>query len=482
MTGNPGHVGYMLQKDLLLPWRPPWRTSSSARASRPGDAARSADEAARDGAALRPRRLPRPLPARDERRHAPTRRAHAHARVRQTSCCSTSRSARSTARPGWRCSSGCCGSGRRPQSTVLFVTHDIDEAIFLADRVVVMSPRPGRVSEVIDVPLPRPRDVDVLTSETFTALKRRALDLIYGRAAGALDPEGTRRMSAVSELPVTARSRSWAAARHPAALDRRPRRRVGPRGPDLRHPAVRPARRPRTPSRRSSPTGTPIGRGLVATAQVFVLGFVDRRRPRVRARDPDVELAAPLYRILYPLMIVSQAIPVVAIGAALVIWLGFGLAPEARRRRADRVLPGARQRARRPAQRSTRTRSTSPGRWARRRWRTFRIVKLPATLTPLFSALKMSATFTVTGAILAESIASTTGGLGVYLSTMQWRFNTPACSPRSSCSPHRSAGVPAHLGVGGAGDAVAAPQRRAAASAVPRIRDPRLSPCPAARP
>ena len=75
-------------------------------------------------------------------------------------------------------------------STVLFVTHDIDEAVFLADRVVVMSPRPGRVSEILDVDLPRPRDVDVLTTEPFMALKRRALDLIYGRASGILDSEG----------------------------------------------------------------------------------------------------------------------------------------------------------------------------------------------------------------------------------------------------------------------------------------------------
>ncbi|OUE22509.1 Bicarbonate transport ATP-binding protein CmpD [Clavibacter michiganensis] len=75
-------------------------------------------------------------------------------------------------------------------STVLFVTHDIDEALFLADRVVVMSPRPGRVSEIMEVALPRPRSVDVLTTEPFMVLKRRALDLIYGRTTGVLDAAG----------------------------------------------------------------------------------------------------------------------------------------------------------------------------------------------------------------------------------------------------------------------------------------------------
>ena len=59
--------------------------------------------------------------------------------------------------------------------TVLFVTHDVEEAISLSDRVLVMSERPGRIVEVLDVPEPRPRRLDMVTEPWFVAAKRDLL-------------------------------------------------------------------------------------------------------------------------------------------------------------------------------------------------------------------------------------------------------------------------------------------------------------------
>jgi NitT/TauT family transport system ATP-binding protein len=62
--------------------------------------------------------------------------------------------------------------------TIAFVTHDIEEAIFLGDTVFVMSPRPGRIREVIPVELPRPRSLDDIGSAAFAERKRQILSLI----------------------------------------------------------------------------------------------------------------------------------------------------------------------------------------------------------------------------------------------------------------------------------------------------------------
>ncbi|NPA91796.1 MAG: ABC transporter ATP-binding protein [Chloroflexi bacterium] len=72
------------------------------------------------------------------------------------------------------------------KTTILFVTHDIDEAIFLADRVYVMTARPGRIKKEVPVPLPRPRDYHIMTTEEFIAVKREVMDLIREESLKAM--------------------------------------------------------------------------------------------------------------------------------------------------------------------------------------------------------------------------------------------------------------------------------------------------------
>ena len=66
----------------------------------------------------------------------------------------------------------------RHQQTVLFITHDIEEALLLADRVCVMTARPGRIKKSIQVRMARPRAIELTTSPEFNALRRVVLDLI----------------------------------------------------------------------------------------------------------------------------------------------------------------------------------------------------------------------------------------------------------------------------------------------------------------
>jgi len=63
-------------------------------------------------------------------------------------------------------------------ATVVFVTHSIQEALFLADRVVVLSPRPGQVARIADVPYPRPREFDIRFEEKFTELQAELRHLL----------------------------------------------------------------------------------------------------------------------------------------------------------------------------------------------------------------------------------------------------------------------------------------------------------------
>jgi NitT/TauT family transport system ATP-binding protein len=65
------------------------------------------------------------------------------------------------------------------KKTVLFVTHDIDEAILLGDRVYVMGARPGRIKQILDVPIERPRHLDMVMARSFIEMKREIFGLLH---------------------------------------------------------------------------------------------------------------------------------------------------------------------------------------------------------------------------------------------------------------------------------------------------------------
>ncbi|SAI88024.1 ABC-type nitrate/sulfonate/bicarbonate transport system, ATPase component [Methanoculleus bourgensis] len=64
---------------------------------------------------------------------------------------------------------------KKTEKTIVFVTHSVDEAVYLSDRIIVLSPRPGSVQEIITIPWPRPRD---RTSADFAEVRRRVLEMI----------------------------------------------------------------------------------------------------------------------------------------------------------------------------------------------------------------------------------------------------------------------------------------------------------------
>lgn len=74
------------------------------------------------------------------------------------------------------------------KKTILFITHDVEESIFLGDSIYVMTARPGRLKKNIKVPLPRPRDYHNKNSEEFLALKLELLELIREESLKAVNP------------------------------------------------------------------------------------------------------------------------------------------------------------------------------------------------------------------------------------------------------------------------------------------------------
>lgn len=179
VSNRPGQVGYMLQKDLLLPWRTVLGNitlaASLTRGATAQDRRDAAQLATRYGLADFLNHYPHALSGGMRQRVAMMRTIAAGRHVMLLDEPFGALDAQT--RLGMQ--AWLLQIWRDLRRTVLFVTHDVDEAIFLADRVVVMTPRPGRIGEILAVDLPRPRGLDCLTTDRFLALKRRIMGQLY---------------------------------------------------------------------------------------------------------------------------------------------------------------------------------------------------------------------------------------------------------------------------------------------------------------
>ncbi|MGC8509842.1 MAG: ABC transporter ATP-binding protein [Acidimicrobiales bacterium] len=180
VTGTTGHVGYMLQKDLLVPWRTVQdNITMAARLTRrvtDADRAEARRVAVQYGLGEFLHHYPSALSGGMRQRVAFMRTLVTHQSLLLLDepfgalDAQTRLEMQQWLLQVWR------DTGR----TVLFITHDVDESLFLSDRVVVMSPRPGRVVADFVNTLARPRTVDTLTDATFIELKSRVMHLLHG--------------------------------------------------------------------------------------------------------------------------------------------------------------------------------------------------------------------------------------------------------------------------------------------------------------
>ena len=179
VSNRPGQVGYMLQKDLMLPWRTVLGNITLAASLTRGATAKDRDEAAelasRYGLGDFLNHYPHALSGGMRQRVAMMRTIAAGRQVMLLDEPFGALDAQT--RLGMQ--QWLLQLWRDLKRTILFVTHDVDEAIYLADRIVVMTPRPRRIADILTVDLPRPRPLEVLTTDTFVGLKRQIMQHLY---------------------------------------------------------------------------------------------------------------------------------------------------------------------------------------------------------------------------------------------------------------------------------------------------------------
>lgn len=179
VTGQTGHVGYMLQKDLLVPWRSVLGNITMGAHLTTGvqeiDEVRAAELARQYGLGGFLAHYPAALSGGMRQRVALMRTLMTD---RELLLLDEPFGALD-AQTRFEMQRWLLEVWQSTQRTVLFVTHDVDEAIFLSDRILVMSSRPGAIVADITIDLPRPRRTSMLTDGAFMSAKRDILSLLY---------------------------------------------------------------------------------------------------------------------------------------------------------------------------------------------------------------------------------------------------------------------------------------------------------------
>jgi ABC-type nitrate/sulfonate/bicarbonate transport system ATPase subunit len=177
-TGTIGRVGYMLQKDLLLPWRTVLDNVILGMEVRGVPVAEARKRALpylhRYGLGGFEERYPRALSGGMRQRAALLRTLLFDSDLILLDEPFGALDAQTKARMQEWLLTLWADFGK----TVVFVTHDVEEAVYLSDEIYVMASRPGRIIERIDVPLERPRPRSLVTEATFIALKQHCLELL----------------------------------------------------------------------------------------------------------------------------------------------------------------------------------------------------------------------------------------------------------------------------------------------------------------